>query len=92
MRQSSEEEYFVRGSLGPYEKININDMPFPFQKLLEIQTHKFISSHKSLRPIFNFKAVSELNPEYYLREEIVKFQDSLDFQLDEVKNNLNSLF
>lgn len=75
--------------MGPYEKIDINDMPFSFQKLIEIQTHKYISSHKSLRPIFNFNAISELNPEYNLRGEIVKFSDSLDFQLDEVKNHLN---
>lgn len=53
-RTGAEEEYFVRGKFGTEEPIStcqdlVSECPKTFSKPFEIETHKFITPHPTLR-------------------------------------------
>lgn len=53
-RTGAEEEYFVRGKIGPNENIEEikelkAEVPKTFNKPFEIESHRFITPHPTLR-------------------------------------------
>jgi hypothetical protein len=83
MRRGGEEENAVFAASGPFDALMSNEtvaggMPVTFLKPFDIPTYKFVTPHASLRAYKEPFDVTEIDPQYEIRPNRVKFADIFD--------------
>jgi hypothetical protein len=82
-RRGAEEEYSISGPYGPYEKVSdtrelMEPVPSNLLKPFNVESHKFVTPHPSLKTLSTYFETVETDPEFELKPSKVTFQDSLD--------------